>query len=131
MKDWIHFVLIGIFALIIVVGAIIGDASTEDRARAVGARIMCPVCQGSAIVGSPSETATAMMDKVEEQVAAGWSDDQILTFFRDRYGESIILDPAFSGRTLVVWLLPMFALGVGVWMIVQRRRVLPLMDEEP
>ena len=121
MKSRLHLVLIGLFLVVILVGAFAAQSSPGDRAEAVGARIMCPVCQGSAIANSPSDTAVAMMDKVDELIAAGMTDDEILVFFRDRYGENIILDPEFGGKTLLVWLLPIAALGAGVWMIWRTR----------
>jgi len=122
MSNRAYLVVIGLLVGFIVFGAARGGSSPEDRALAVGSRIMCPVCQGSAISNSPSETATAMMDKVEELIEAGRSDGQILAYFSDRYGENIILDPAFRGRTMWVWLLPFVAFGAGVWMILRRRR---------
>ena len=122
MKNRYYLVLIGVLSVVIIVGAIAGDPSPEDRAHAIGARIMCPVCQGSAIANSPSETATSMMDKVNELIVAGMTDDQILSYFSARYGENIILDPPFGGKTLLVWLLPAAAFGIGVWMILRRRR---------
>ena len=82
----------------------------------------CPVCQGEAIGDSPSETSTAMMDIVEEKVAAGESDAQIVDYFTDRYGNGILLDPPFSGSTLLVWLLPGATVAGGVWMILSRKR---------
>ena len=36
-----------------------------------------------------------MMDIVGERVAAGESDAEIVAYFRDRYGEWIVLDPPF------------------------------------
>lgn len=122
MKRFGHVILIAAFSAIVVMGAIAGSPSSNDRAEAVGTRIMCPVCQGSAIANSPSDTAVSMMDKVEELVASGWSDEEILDFFRERYGDNIILDPPFSGKTLLLWLLPFGAFGVGVPMILGRRR---------
>ena len=125
MKNWMYGALIAIFAVVIVLGTLSGEPSAEDRAAAIGSRIMCPVCQGSAIANSPSETAVSMMDKVEELVDAGRTDDEILQYFSDRYGDNIILDPRFEGKTLLVWLLPVAAFGVGVWMIIRRRRKAP------
>ncbi len=109
-------------AVIVVVGIIIGDSTPQDRVQALGSSIKCPVCQGEAIADSPSETATAMMDVVAEKVDEGLSDDQIFEYFRARYGDGILLDPPFRGRTLVLWLLPVAAVAAGVFMILGRRQ---------
>lgn len=111
-----------VFATIVVAGMVGGNDSAGERTRAIGARIKCPVCQGVAIADSPSETAEAMMDVVDEKVDEGWTDGQIIDYFRDRYGDGIVIDPPFRGRTLLLWLLPVAALGLGVVMIAALRR---------
>lgn len=111
-----------VLAVVVIVGLVLGDNAAEDRVNALGARIKCPVCQGEAIGDSPSETALAMMQIVEEKVAAGESDAQIVDFFTTRYGNGILLDPPFAGSTLLVWLLPAVAVAGGVWMILSRKR---------
>ena len=109
-------------AAIVVFGLVQGDRSNEDRARAIGSRVKCPVCQGVAIADSPSETARAMMDVVEERIDEGWSDDQIIDYFSERYTDSIVIDPPFAGKTLLVWLLPGVAVIAGLFMISSRRK---------
>jgi cytochrome c-type biogenesis protein CcmH len=111
-----------ILAVVVIVGLVMGDNAAEDRVNALGARIKCPVCQGEAIGDSPSETALAMMEIVEEKVAAGETDAQIVDFFTARYGNGILLDPPFSGSTLLVWLLPVLAVAGGIGMILSRKR---------
>lgn len=111
-----------VLAAVVVVGMVLGDDSPEDRVESLGSRIKCPVCQGEAIGDSPSETAQAMMKIVEEKVTAGETDTQIVDYFTARYGEGLLLDPPFSGSTLLVWLLPVVAVAGGVWMILGRRR---------
>ena len=111
-----------VLAVVVVVGLIMGDSAAEDRVNALGSRIKCPVCQGEAIGDSPSETSTAMMEIVREKVSAGETDAQIIDFFTARYGNGILLDPPFSGSTLLVWLLPALAVVGGIWMILSRRR---------
>ena len=119
-------------AAVVVAGLIQGDRSDEDRARSIGSRVKCPVCQGVAIADSPSETARAMMDVVEERITDGWSDDQIIDFFSERYTDSIVIDPPFSGNTLLVWLLPALAVVAGIFMIFTRRKApTPESDEVP
>lgn len=109
-------------AIVVVFGLVQGDRSAEDRARDIGSRVKCPVCQGVAISDSPSETARAMMDVVEERIAEGYSDRQVIDYFRARYTDSIVIDPPFAGNTLLVWLLPGFAVIAGVFMIYSRRK---------
>jgi cytochrome c-type biogenesis protein CcmH len=112
-----------VLAVVVVVGLIMGDSAAEDRVNALGSRIKCPVCQGEAIGDSPSETSAAMMEIVKEKVSAGETDAQIIDYFTARYGNGILLDPPFSGSTLLVWLLPVAAVVGGIWMILSRRRL--------
>ena len=62
------------------------------------------------------------MEVVAEKVDEGLTNDQVFDFFQARYGDGILLDPPFGGRTLVLWLLPVAAVGAGVFMILGRRQ---------
>lgn len=115
-------VITALLAVVVIAGLVVGDDTPQDRVDELGSRIKCPVCQGEAIGDSPSETARAMVKVVEEKVSAGETDQQIVDYFTTRYGDGILLDPPFSGRTLLVWLLPVVAVAGGIWMILTRRR---------
>ncbi len=115
-------VVTAVLAGIVVTGLILGDPTPEDRVATLGSSIKCPVCQGEAIIDSPSPTAQAMLDIVEEKVAAGETDQQIYAYFRGRFGDGILLDPPFEGKTLAVWFAPVIAIAGGLWMIAGRRR---------
>ncbi len=130
VRQTIGWVVTATLAGIVVVGMIVGDARPEDRVASIGAAIKCPVCQGEAIVDSPSETAVAMLEILEEKVAAGETDQQIYAYFRGRFGDGIILDPPFEPQTLLLWLLPLAAVAGGVWMILSRRRRPDLLSGE-
>ena len=90
----------------------------DSKARAVGATLKCPVCNGLALTESPSDFAKSMYAEVRSQVAKGQSPQQIKAFFVEKYGSSVLLEPPFSGVTLLVWLLPIGALAVGAWGLV-------------
>jgi len=109
-------------AAVVAWGFAAGEPSETDRVLALGARIKCPVCQGEAISESPSETAVAMMNVVSEKITAGQTDEQILEYFTERYGDGIRLDPRFELRTMLLWLLPAAMLIGGGFMIWTRRR---------
>ena len=122
LRKRVGWVVTATLAVIVVVGFAMGDARPEDRVASIGASIRCPVCQGEAIIDSPSPTAKAMMEIVSEKVAAGETDQQIESYFQARFGEGILLDPPFAGKTILVWILPVLAIAGGVWLILTRRR---------
>ncbi len=93
---------------------------TEPGARTVhlGKQIRCPVCRGVSIADSPSELANQMMTIVREQVQEGKSDEEILKYFEERYGEWALLQPKPEGMNLAIWILPIFILAGGAMFIV-------------
>jgi cytochrome c-type biogenesis protein CcmH len=121
-RTLIGWIVTAVLAIIVIGGLVVGSPRDEDRVASLGSSIKCPVCQGEAIIDSPSPTAKAMMEVLEEKVAAGETDEQIVSYFQTRFGEAILLDPPFAGKTLVVWLLPVAAVIGGVLLILSRRR---------
>jgi cytochrome c-type biogenesis protein CcmH len=135
LRRWVAGVITVAMAAVVVAAMIIGEDTTRDRVLALSARIKCPVCQGESIAESPSETAAAMVEVVQEKVLAGESDGQIIRYFTDRYGPGILLDPPFRGSTLVLWLAPLAALAAGVALILglrrgRRKEPAPVAEEE-
>lgn len=109
-----------------VTGLLAAPPGLRDRAYELEQRLRCPVCQSVSIAESPSETAQAMRDVVAEQVAAGRSDQEILDYFRARYGDWVLHDPPAAGSTLLLWLLPAAGAAVGaVALIMMHRRAPP------
>jgi cytochrome c-type biogenesis protein CcmH len=117
-------------AAVVVIGLITAPSVEADRAEAIGSRIKCPVCQGEAIADSPAELAGSMMALVEERIAQGWSDDQIIDAFVDSYGEWILLDPPIAPATALLWLIPAAGVAVGVMAALRRHRATPPVEDE-
>jgi cytochrome c-type biogenesis protein CcmH len=109
-------------AAVVVIGLITAPSSEADRAEAIGSRIKCPVCQGEAIADSPAELSGSMMTLVEERIAQGWSDEQIIDAFVASYGEWILLDPPIAPATALLWLIPAAGVAVGVMAALRRHR---------
>jgi len=108
---------------VVVWGLVVGEPTERDRVEALGGRIRCPVCQGESIVDSPTPYAQDILAFVEDRVAEGWTDDQILDYLEDRFA-GIRLDPRFAGTGTVLWLLPLVA-GVCAVAVVGRRLIRP------
>lgn len=90
----------------------------QARAKSLGQQLRCPVCRGVPISESPAELAIQMMSLVKEQVAAGKTDEEILRYFEERYGEWALLKPKAHGMNLIIWVLPAFFLIAGSLFII-------------
>jgi cytochrome c-type biogenesis protein CcmH/NrfF len=121
-RRWIAALVTVGLAAVIVIGLVGADRDEPDRARSLASRLRCPVCQGESVADSPSETANEMTKVIREQVGEGRSDAEILAFFRQRYGDWILLDPPRRGRTWLVWVLPPAAFVAGLAIVLLRRR---------
>jgi len=94
----------------------------SDRVAAIGAQIKCPVCEGESIADSPAEMARDMMGLVEERVAAGLSDQEIVDELLASYSGALHLDPPARGAALVLRLIPVLAFVAGAGVIAWWRR---------
>ena len=100
----------------------LADPVQEARARVLFRDIRCLVCQNESIDDSNAELAVDLRRIVREQISAGRSDGQIKAFLTDRYGEFVLLTPAFSTGNLALWIGPFLAVAFGLVLLVLRLR---------
>lgn len=82
--------------------------SPEQEARfyRVIHELHCPVCQGQSIADSNAELARDMRAKVHELIVEGKSDDQVLAFMTQRYGDYVLFRPPVTPATWLLWFAP-------------------------
>ncbi|WP_419730184.1 cytochrome c-type biogenesis protein [Lichenicola sp.] len=100
------------------------DPRLEARAEAIGAQLRCLVCQNESIEASGADLARDLRHVVREQVAAGRSNQQVIDWMVQRYGDFIRLQPRLTAATLMLWATPLLALAVGLtaaWAGLRRR----------
>jgi cytochrome c-type biogenesis protein CcmH len=110
---------------VIVIGLLpSGDVTVDPakRADAIARNVRCPFCEGESVAESSSSVASDYRALIREWVDEGYTDDEIYDRFRARFGDGIILDAGTSGWSLVVWLAPGAALGLGLAAILGLRR---------
>lgn len=98
----------------------LADPAQEARARAIFADVRCLVCQNESIDDSEAELAGDLRKVVREQVAAGKSDAAIKRFLTDRYGEFVLMTPAFSLGNLALWGGPFLVVVLGAGLLLSR-----------
>src|SRR5580692_10008846 len=82
------------------------DPAQEARAEAIGRQLRCPVCKTESIEESDADFTKDLRRVVREQVAEGKTDQQVLDFMHQRYGDFILLRPPFEPLTWALWLAP-------------------------
>ena len=104
---------------------ILADPALEDRARAISKQLRCLVCQNQSIDDSDAPLARDLRIVVRERLTAGASDDEIVRFVAERYGDFVLLSPPFKATTYALWLGPAAILLIGAAaaaMFLRRRR---------
>ncbi|VBB68609.1 Cytochrome c heme lyase subunit CcmL [invertebrate metagenome] len=114
---------------------ILTDPTLEARARAVSQQLRCMVCQNQSIDESSTELARDMRRLVREQILAGVSEDSIIRFLTDRYGDYVTFTPPFKPSTWLLWFGPVIFLLIAAWttriaILKVEKQDAPLSDEE-
>ena len=109
------------------------DPALQARFEHITAQLRCLVCQNESIADSNVELATDLRRQVREMLLAGQSDDAILKFMTDRYGEFVRFNPPLETKTLFIWGAPFVMLLLGVLIVyrVARQRSRMPLDDEP
>ncbi|HEX6418750.1 MAG TPA: cytochrome c-type biogenesis protein [Acidimicrobiales bacterium] len=91
-----------------------GARSPDDRARALAQSIACPQCDGQSVADSDAEASRAIRALIDQRIDEGASDARIRDELADAYGEQVLLTPARSGVSSLVWSLPVVALVLAL-----------------
>ena len=97
---------------------ILDNPKQEFRARNISKNIRCMVCQNQSIDESNAPLARDLRILIRNKIKNGKKDDEIYNFLTDRYGDFILLKPAFKLNTLALWFLPFIFLFIGVFVII-------------
>ncbi len=100
----------------------LADPGQEARARAIFAEVRCLVCQNESIDDSQAELAGDLRKLVRDEIKAGRSDDQVRAYLVSRYGEFVLLKPAFSLGNAALWGAPFLVVAVGLILLVGNLR---------
>lgn len=110
------------------------DPQLEQRARVISKDLRCVVCQNESIDESNADLARDLRLLVRDRLTKGDSNDQVIQYVVDRYGDYVLLRPPFKMSTLALWVGPplftLLALGIG-WRLYSRRPAGQRPDDTP
>ena len=71
------------------------------------AELRCPQCLNTNLAGSDSMISKDLRREVHRLVLEGYSDEEVLAFMHERYGDFILYDPQLKVGTLLLWFGPL------------------------
>ena len=90
------------------------DEAQEQQFRQLTEELRCPKCQNNSIADSNSMIATDLRQKVYELMQEGKSKKEIVDYMVARYGNFVTYDPPLTPLTMLLWVLPVVAIGLAV-----------------
>jgi cytochrome c-type biogenesis protein CcmH len=108
------------------------DPAMQARYERVVRELRCLVCRSETIADSNAQLAGDLRRQVRELMAAGKTDEEILTYMVDRYGDYVLYKPPVRPRTWLLWAAPvLLVLGGGIVAAVVISRKAKLPDTDP
>lgn len=95
----------------------------EQRFRDLSAELRCLVCQNQSLADSNAGLAQDLRSELYEQVLTGNSEDEIIDFMTERYGDFILYNPRFAAKNLLLWLGPFLLFIVAVFCLFRFSRL--------
>jgi cytochrome c-type biogenesis protein CcmH len=98
------------------------DPVKAARAVKLAEKLRCLVCQNQSIADSNAELANDLRGQIREQIAAGKSDDEIVSYMVNRYGDFVLYQPPLKATTLLLWAGPALLLVGGALVLARNLR---------
>jgi cytochrome c-type biogenesis protein CcmH len=108
------------------------DPVIEQRLANLSKELRCLQCQNQTLADSPAGLAADLRREIRVQMKAGKSDQEVVAFLTQRYGDFILYRPRVTFTTYLLWFGPFVLLLAGLYLLfhyIKRRR--DLIPEEP
>ena len=107
---------------------LMAQVAYSPRAKDIGMHLKC-MCRGCDMsaggcahpggsFSGPCDTAKGMLQEVDQHLAKGESEQQIIDAFVAKYGSIVYVEPPKKGFGLVAWMMPIFYFIVGLALVV-------------
>ena len=97
---------------------IVTGVGNQERFQSLTNELRCMVCQNQTIAESNAGLAVDLKKQVAKQINEGKTDDQILNFMEERYGEFVLYNPPVSLENSLLWLTPFVVLIIAVLILI-------------
>ena len=91
------------------------DPVIEQRLANISKELRCLQCQNQTLADSPAGLAADLRREIRAQMKAGKSDQEVIAFLTQRYGDFILYRPRVTFTTYLLWFGPFVLLLAGLY----------------
>jgi len=111
------------------VAVVVDDPVMAKRVEDLTQTLRCLVCQNQTIADSHATLAIDLKNQIIEKMQQGQTDEQIVDYLVQRYGDFVLYRPPVKATTVALWFGPAALLVLGVYVLfrylIRRRRERP------
>jgi cytochrome c-type biogenesis protein CcmH len=96
------------------------DPVLEKRVMALAEELRCLVCQNQTLAESNAPLAEDLRNQLREKMREGKSDQEVVGFLVERYGDFVLYRPPLKGTTILLWFGPLLLLAAGFAVLLRR-----------
>ncbi len=90
------------------------DAEKQARFQKLTNELRCPKCQNQNLADSNAEIAADLRAKIHLMLEQDKSDQDIINYMLERYGDFVLYQPRLSKQTFLLWYAPALLLLFGI-----------------
>lgn len=93
------------------------DPAIEARMKNLTKQLRCLVCQNETLADSQAPLAEDLRREIREQIKAGKTDQEIMAYATQRYGDFVLYNPPVKATTYLLWFGPFVLLILGTGLL--------------
>lgn len=103
---------------------VVEDQALEARVQTLSEQLRCLVCQNQNLADSHADLAIDLKNQVRAMLKKGLSEQEVIDFMVQRYGDFVLYKPPVKTTTWLLWGGPFVLLagGLGMLFVKLRRR---------
>ena len=105
-----------VLGAVFILVALLATPASAATVSSIGEKLVCQCGCNQTVAACPDNpcpSADPMRILIEQKLAQGQSEAQIIQAFVTQYGEQVLVTPPKSGFNLVAWILPFVVILVG------------------
>ena len=87
---------------------------SDDDVNRVARELYCPICENTPLDVCETQACEDWRQLIREKLTAGQSEEEIVEYFADIYGERARATPTTRGLSLLIWIAPVIGAVLGV-----------------